>query len=151
MIGASALSNGSWSTSICVLSFSRFALSTLPPRTTTRPLNFSGSAWRDSKGMSRAIWGSMSAGTNCEEAQPATKSRTEASPQDGLHERRSCGRTAISYIIDEALSIRGTSQWPRGWRWRSEEHTSELQSLAYLVCRLLLEKKKIQKMHVHYS
>src|SRR5687767_15267952 len=28
---------------------------------------------------------------------------------------------------------------PRG---RSEEHTSELQSLAYLVCRLLLEKKK---------
>src|SRR2546425_3076577 len=28
---------------------------------------------------------------------------------------------------------------------RSEEHTSELQSLAYLVCRLLLEKKKITK------
>src|SRR2546423_10758453 len=27
-------------------------------------------------------------------------------------------------------------------RKRSEEHTSELQSLAYLVCRLLLEKKK---------
>src|SRR2546425_5249005 len=34
--------------------------------------------------------------------------------------------------------------WDRGWRGsgRSEEHTSELQSLAYLVCRLLLEKKK---------
>src|SRR2546425_8404238 len=31
-------------------------------------------------------------------------------------------------------------------RWiRSEEHTSELQSLAYLVCRLLLEKKKKKK------
>src|SRR2546425_7797599 len=31
-----------------------------------------------------------------------------------------------------------------GWAMaaRSEEHTSELQSLAYLVCRLLLEKKK---------
>src|SRR3989441_12312308 len=28
---------------------------------------------------------------------------------------------------------------------RSEEHTSELQSLAYLVCRLLLEKKNISK------
>src|SRR5687767_15237698 len=27
---------------------------------------------------------------------------------------------------------------------RSEEHTSELQSLAYLVCRLLLEKKNIK-------
>src|SRR5205823_14884370 len=30
----------------------------------------------------------------------------------------------------------------RQWSSRSEEHTSELQSLAYLVCRLLLEKKK---------
>src|SRR2546425_2917796 len=30
-------------------------------------------------------------------------------------------------------------------RRRSEEHTSELQSLAYLVCRLLLEKKKKKK------
>src|SRR2546425_2999755 len=30
----------------------------------------------------------------------------------------------------------------RHGRERSEEHTSELQSLAYLVCRLLLEKKK---------
>src|SRR5687767_15246791 len=29
-------------------------------------------------------------------------------------------------------------------RARSEEHTSELQSLAYLVCRLLLEKKKME-------
>src|SRR5687767_15637454 len=31
---------------------------------------------------------------------------------------------------------------------RSEEHTSELQSLAYLVCRLLLEKKKNEKTHI---
>src|SRR5438034_8563567 len=37
-----------------------------------------------------------------------------------------------------------------GWRWawgvprRSEEHTSELQSHSDLVCRLLLEKKKIK-------
>src|ERR1041384_5427525 len=30
---------------------------------------------------------------------------------------------------------------------RSEEHTSELQSLAYLVCRLLLEKKKTNLIH----
>src|SRR5258706_5876057 len=29
-----------------------------------------------------------------------------------------------------------------GWAARSEEHTSELQSLTNLVCRLLLEKKK---------
>src|SRR2546423_9719741 len=32
---------------------------------------------------------------------------------------------------------------------RSEEHTSELQSLAYLVCRLLLEKKKKQTLRTH--
>src|SRR5205823_13681064 len=31
---------------------------------------------------------------------------------------------------------------------RSEEHTSELQSLAYLVCRLLLEKKKKKNNHI---
>src|SRR5205807_6989101 len=31
-----------------------------------------------------------------------------------------------------------------GWTWRSEEHTSELQSPCNLVCRLLLEKKKHQ-------
>src|SRR5205823_12110296 len=49
------------------------------------------------------------------------------------------------------LRNRGTSPWIKqagaGQAWRavrsrSEEHTSELQSLAYLVCRLLLEKKK---------
>src|SRR6266404_2721014 len=34
---------------------------------------------------------------------------------------------------------------------RSEEHTSELQSLAYLVCRLLLETKKTLKSPPHLS
>src|SRR2546423_3506765 len=34
---------------------------------------------------------------------------------------------------------------------RSEEHTSELQSLAYLVCRLLLEKKKNIGTQIHYT
>src|SRR5205823_12413834 len=43
-----------------------------------------------------------------------------------------------------AHSTRAASASPNGsgCRVRSEEHTSELQSLAYLVCRLLLEKKK---------
>src|SRR2546430_12282083 len=38
---------------------------------------------------------------------------------------------------------RPVSPWaaPTSW-WRSEEHTSELQSQSNLVCRLLLEKKK---------
>src|SRR2546425_2044643 len=39
-------------------------------------------------------------------------------------------------------------QMDRSGRPRSEEHTSELQSLAYLVCRLLLEKKKKSNDHV---
>src|SRR3989475_6384783 len=39
-------------------------------------------------------------------------------------------------------------QLPAGYRdQRSEEHTSELQSQSNLVCRLLLEKKKIKKCH----
>src|SRR3989441_7914143 len=36
-------------------------------------------------------------------------------------------------------------------RERSEEHTSELQSLAYLVCRLLLEKKKKKKYNIRHN
>src|SRR2546425_6287448 len=40
-------------------------------------------------------------------------------------------------------SLRSAVPWARSVR--SEEHTSELQSLAYLVCRLLLEKKKTHK------
>src|SRR5215510_2297486 len=47
------------------------------------------------------------------------------------------------------ISTRAVSASPATWvccstvpRWRSEEHTSELQSRGHLVCRLLLEKKK---------
>src|SRR3712207_7995578 len=35
--------------------------------------------------------------------------------------------------------------------WRSEEHTSELQSRQYLVCRLLLEKKKNKYSHYIFN
>src|SRR3712207_7813301 len=38
---------------------------------------------------------------------------------------------------------RGAPRHPRGGLHRSEEHTSELQSRQYLVCRLLLEKKSL--------
>src|SRR3712207_7009291 len=42
------------------------------------------------------------------------------------------------------VHVRFLSSGPAGWRaTRSEEHTSELQSRQYLVCRLLLEKKKL--------
>src|SRR5436853_5770457 len=36
----------------------------------------------------------------------------------------------------------------RRWDFRSEEHTSELQSLRHLVCRLLLEKKNTYTSHI---
>src|SRR5476651_2268843 len=42
-------------------------------------------------------------------------------------------------------SSRKISRRPRSTSPRSEEHTSELQSRQYLVCRLLLEKKKNQE------
>src|SRR3989441_7971581 len=44
---------------------------------------------------------------------------------------------AIIFLVTGAYLLFERKFWPR-----SEEHTSELQSLAYLVCRLLLEKKK---------
>src|SRR5687767_15384809 len=43
----------------------------------------------------------------------------------------------VLHAIDPSIEAKGP-----GLGYRSEEHTSELQSLAYLVCRLLLEKKK---------
>src|SRR5437764_10640786 len=42
--------------------------------------------------------------------------------------------------VRAAIDRREVARTP--WRARSEEHTSELQSPMYLVCRLLLEKKK---------
>src|SRR2546423_5328285 len=58
------------------------------------------------------------------------------------------GRRAALAAATTSCSL-GRSNQPGGssvrrLRERSEEHTSELQSLAYLVCRLLLEKKKSQ-------
>src|SRR2546425_8290135 len=53
----------------------------------------------------------------------------------------SATRFICSSLVAHAFALIGTPILPVH-RYRSEEHTSELQSLAYLVCRLLLEKKK---------
>src|SRR2546425_4670407 len=53
------------------------------------------------------------------------------STSDGMRASSSIMYSPISAECHEVLQA-----------MRSEEHTSELQSLAYLVCRLLLEKKK---------
>src|SRR5687767_15704164 len=48
----------------------------------------------------------------------------------------------LVWIIGMVIFIALMAEAFMGYLLRSEEHTSELQSLAYLVCRLLLEKKK---------
>src|SRR2546425_9115426 len=49
---------------------------------------------------------------------------------------------AESNRMTRRTSARAVTPSRTFWNARSEEHTSELQSLAYLVCRLLLQKKK---------
>src|SRR3712207_8630520 len=51
----------------------------------------------------------------------------------------------LSVDADEMQVARAAGSLQLAVRHRSEEHTSELQSRQYLVCRLLLEKKKIQQ------
>src|SRR5205823_8313137 len=58
----------------------------------------------------------------------------------GHDERGETGKRRIHSGGTRRLGRR--RQGARCAQGRSEEHTSELQSLAYLVCRLLLEKKK---------
>src|SRR6266404_7177244 len=59
----------------------------------------------------------------------------QASTRTGKRKIAWCG-------INSSTPAKNTSSSTRSAGLRSEEHTSELQSLAYLVCRLLLEKKK---------
>src|SRR5437879_7555381 len=60
--------------------------------------------------------------------------------------RRGVGRIASSLHFERQEEFDAASQ-----RARSEEHTSELQSPMYLVCRLLLEKKKKNKSNKYDS
>src|SRR3712207_7693683 len=54
----------------------------------------------------------------------------------------------VQLATTSATSCGPTSSWTIDGSWfRSEEHTSELQSRQYLVCRLLLEKKKLDELH----
>src|SRR3712207_7474416 len=62
-------------------------------------------------------------------------SATDLPFEDGRFDA-ACMALVISFVPDADRSVR-----------RSEEHTSELQSRQYLVCRLLLEKKKKKKIN----
>src|SRR3712207_8187090 len=90
--------------------------------------------------------------------------RSTLFPYTTLFRSRTFGETPVYRILDEkgpdhskcfkVAAIIGAQTYPAAWGPnkkeaeqraacnRSEEHTSELQSRQYLVCRLLLEKKK---------
>src|SRR3712207_8588744 len=70
-------------------------------------------------------------------------------PVDDLTPERLFNRRWALALLDQVLRdlraecrSEGKEQWFERLKDRSEEHTSELQSRQYLVCRLLLEKKK---------
>src|SRR2546425_1436346 len=68
----------------------------------------------------------------------------EENPFDQWYAKQTNGQTRITIparLGDNGIRTEGFI--------RSEEHTSELQSLAYLVCRLLLEKKKKKQITTH--
>src|SRR5262245_63638063 len=76
--------------------------------------------------------------------------RALALPADGLildledavpPDRKVATRPIVTRWLRE-LDFAGRERWIRMNPLRSEEHTSELQSLRHLVCRLLLEKQK---------
>src|SRR3712207_8553797 len=63
---------------------------------------------------------------------------------------RSDGALVVT-IEDDGRGIADHAPRGIGLESRSEEHTSELQSRQYLVCRLLLEKKKNNRENAHKS
>src|SRR3712207_7429435 len=90
-----------------------------PPRSTLFPYT---TLFRSSRRLGRRVWSGP-------DAAESWSSRAPPPPPGGLPVRRS-------------RSLRPHSRRVQNPPTRSEEHTSELQSRQYLVCRLLLEKKK---------
>src|SRR5437879_7483003 len=79
-------------------------------------------------------------------------------PSPRNHNPRPASHRGVSGWLAKKFWLRNRSSWPSPSRspaqtakaGRSEEHTSELQSPMYLVCRLLLEKKKKHIMREAY-
>src|ERR1039458_10611304 len=68
----------------------------------------------------------------------------------GCEKRQPSRMAAMPYTLENVRltnRLGERSIWPSAVR--SEEHTSELQSLRHLVCRLLLEKKKSKNISQH--
>src|SRR5437899_8369860 len=74
-------------------------------------------------------------------------------PRSTLFPYTTLFRSAVADHFRKCQSSCCKRDWRGRWRFfpgakvRSEEHTSELQSLRHLVCRLLLEKKKKKKIN----
>src|SRR5947199_1695136 len=67
----------------------------------------------------------------------------EKSPEEKFFFCRFTQLTALRLLTSATVMGSDVRKMVEAWDlWRSEEHTSELQSLRHLVCRLLLEKKK---------
>src|SRR3712207_7517156 len=59
------------------------------------------------------------------------------------------GRRPLKALDDKAMDLASQDAELKAALFRSEEHTSELQSRQYLVCRLLLEKKNPARRFSH--
>src|SRR2546425_3889918 len=122
-----------------------------PPASTAPSVGLS-SRSRSSSSTSATLWLLAR-----EAAEVLERPRTTARPAPGDVQRTWPPRCPICAAKSVGIWPRKVTMWrpfcPAPPRFavqaanRSEEHTSELQSLAYLVCRLLLEKKK--KNHRH--
>src|SRR5205823_13111174 len=83
-------------------------------------------------------------GLRSEQAGAHQRAQRQQRYGERIHRYRSDAGAGDSGVLSECRDFGRRSVELRHLLSRSEEHTSELQSLAYLVCRLLLEKKKIK-------
>src|SRR5438309_7817306 len=68
--------------------------------------------------------------------------RTDRSIRFVLWNNEETGLNGSRAYVEQRQALQGKEDPPGSGKYRSEEHTSELQSQFHLVCRLLLEKKK---------
>src|SRR3712207_6854459 len=60
-------------------------------------------------------------------------------------------KAEVKMLLGNPFNVSDYGNGRETWAYRSEEHTSELQSRQYLVCRLLLEKKnKLDSVPPHF-
>src|SRR5258708_1735983 len=96
--------------------------------------------WSSSSGRPlRAIWITNSSGLTLDGGTFNVMEDNAFSGEGLIDPLKPAERRLLSYAVDQAVRVKYDAD-----ENRSEEHTSELQSPDHLVCRLLLEKKKIE-------